>query len=113
MNLPKKKGNFKKFTIISAVYNVELYLDDYIQSLVNQRLDFETNIDVILIDDGSPDNSKDIINKWVKKYPNNIFYIRKKNGGQSSARNLGLKYVKTEWVTFIDPDDFIHKDYLE
>ena len=112
LNLPKKKGNFKKFTIISAVYNVELYLDDYIQSLVNQRLDFETNIDVILIDDGSPDNSKDIINKWVKKYPNNIFYIRKKNGGQSSARNLGLKYVKTEWVTFIDPDDFLDVNYF-
>ncbi|WP_427838548.1 bifunctional glycosyltransferase/CDP-glycerol:glycerophosphate glycerophosphotransferase [Actinobacillus pleuropneumoniae] len=112
LNSRKKKLNSKKFTIISAVYNVSEYLDDYLESLVNQRLDFETSIDVILVNDGSPDDSEIIIKKWIKKYPNNIHYIKKKNGGQSSARNLGLKFVKTEWVTFIDPDDFLDLNYF-
>ncbi|WP_416191903.1 CDP-glycerol:glycerophosphate glycerophosphotransferase [Neisseria sp. CCUG12390] len=110
--LPKVKRPSKKFTIISAVYNVAPYLDDYLKSLEKQRLDFKSNINVILVDDGSLDNSKEIIMKWVKKYPSNIFYIYKKNGGQSSARNLGLKYVTTEWVTFIDPDDFLDRNYF-
>ena len=64
------------------------------------------------MDDGSKDNSKEIINKWIKKYPSNIFYIYKENGGQASARNLGLEYIKTEWVTFIDPDDFLDVNYF-
>ena len=110
--LPRKKGAVKKFTIISAVYNVAPYLNEFIESVTQQRLDFETNIELILVDDGSPDNSREIIQDWVKKYPMNIFYIYKKNGGQSSARNLGLKYVKTEWVTFIDPDDFLDVNYF-
>lgn len=109
---PKLKATSKKYTIISAIYNVAPYLDDYFKSLEKQRLDFQSNINVILVDDGSPDNSREIIMKWVNKYPNNIFYIYKKNGGQSSARNLGLKYVSTEWVTFIDPDDFLDSNYF-
>ena len=110
--LPKKMGAKKQFTIICAVYNVEDYLDDFFTSIVNQRLDFESSINIILVDDGSPDGSRDVIKRWVKKYPNNILYIRKKNGGQASARNLGLKFVETEWVTFIDPDDFLDVNYF-
>lgn len=110
--LPKKMGAKKQFTIICAVYNVEDYLDDFFKSIVNQRLDFESSINIILVDDGSPDGSRDVIKRWVKKYPNNILYIRKKNGGQASARNLGLKFVETEWVTFIDPDDFLDVNYF-
>lgn len=109
---PKKYSKNKKFTIISAVYNVGDYLDEFIISLENQRLDFRTNINIIFVDDGSKDNSKEIINKWIKKYPSNIFYIYKENGGQASARNLGLEYIKTEWVTFIDPDDFLDVNYF-
>lgn len=109
---PKKYSNEKKFTIISAVYNVGEYLDDFLKSLENQRLDFKTNINVILVDDGSKDNSKEIIQNWIKKYPSNIFYIYKENGGQASARNLGLKHIKTEWVTFVDPDDFLDVNYF-
>lgn len=110
--LPKKIGKNKQFTIICAVFNVEDYLDDFFKSVVNQRLDFETNINIILVDDGSPDNSRIVIRKWIKKYPGNISYVRKKNGGQASARNLGLKLVKTDWVTFIDPDDFLDVNYF-
>lgn len=102
-----------KYSIISATYNVGEYLDDYFQSLTSQSLDFKTYINLILIDDGSTDNSAEIILKWKKLYPKNIHYIKKENAGQASARNLGLDYLKTSWVTFIDPDDFVDRRYFE
>lgn len=108
----KYTGKFQ-YTIVSAVYNVEKYLNDYFKSIVNQSLDFKKHIHIICVDDGSTDHSAQIIKQWQKKYPNNISYYYKENGGQASARNLGLDYVKTEWVTFIDPDDFIHVDYFK
>ncbi|EAJ0361242.1 glycosyltransferase [Campylobacter lari] len=115
--LPKKYKGFTQYTIISAVYNVEKYLDDYFNSIINQRLDFKKNIFMILVDDGSTDNSANIIKKYQKKYPKNIVYLYKENGGQASARNLGLKYIqennyKTPWVTFTDPDDFLDRNYF-
>ncbi|EAW0606867.1 glycosyltransferase [Campylobacter lari] len=115
--LPKKLKGFTQYTIISAVYNVEKYLDDYFNSIINQRLDFKKNIFMILVDDGSTDDSANIIKKYQKKYPNNIVYLYKENGGQASARNLGLKYIKennykTSWVTFTDPDDFLDRNYF-
>ncbi|EAJ0349236.1 glycosyltransferase [Campylobacter lari] len=115
--LPKKYKSFTQYTIISAVYNVEKYLDDYFNSIINQRLDFKKNIFMILVDDGSTDNSANIIKKYQKKYPKNIVYLYKENGGQASARNLGLKYIqennyKTPWVTFTDPDDFLDRNYF-
>ncbi len=113
----KKHKAFTQYTIISAVYNVEKYLDDYFKSIINQRLDFKKNIFMILVDDGSTDNSAQIIKKYQKKYPKNIVYLYKENGGQASARNLGLKYMqenhyKTPWVTFTDPDDFLDRNYF-
>ncbi|HEG2599179.1 TPA: CDP-glycerol glycerophosphotransferase family protein [Campylobacter jejuni] len=115
--LPKKHKGFTQYIIISAVYNVEKYLDDYFNSIINQRLDFKKNIFMILVDDGSTDNSANIIKKYQKKYPKNIVYLYKENGGQASARNLGLKYMqennyKTPWVTFTDPDDFLDRNYF-
>ncbi|WP_429087904.1 CDP-glycerol glycerophosphotransferase family protein [Aeromonas allosaccharophila] len=70
------------------------------------------HIQLILVDDGSTDNSADIIKKWQKKYPNNIQYIYKENGGQASARNLGIIHAQNPWVTFIDPDDTVNIDYF-
>ncbi|EPJ2866430.1 CDP-glycerol:glycerophosphate glycerophosphotransferase, partial [Campylobacter lari] len=115
--LPKKYKGFTQYTIISAVYNVEKYLDDYFNSIINQRLDFKKNIFMILVDDGSTDDSANIIKKYQKKYPKNIVYLYKENGGQASARNLGLKYMqennyKIPWVTFTDPDDFLDRNYF-
>ncbi|EPB1172513.1 CDP-glycerol:glycerophosphate glycerophosphotransferase [Campylobacter coli] len=115
--LPKKHKGFTQYTIISAVYNVEKYLDDYFKSIINQRLDFKKNIFMILVDDGSTDNSAQIIKKYQKKYPKNIVYLYKENGGQASARNLGLKYMQENnyqipWVTFTDPDDFLDRNYF-
>jgi len=112
-HISSKDSSEYKYGVISATYNVGDYLDDYFQSLIRQTLDFKTHIYIVLIDDGSTDNSSEIISKWQKKYPNNIEYIKKANGGQASARNLGLECMKTEWVTFIDPDDFVDRRYFE
>ncbi|EDO9706864.1 glycosyltransferase, partial [Campylobacter jejuni] len=114
---PKKYKAYNKYVIVSAVYNVEKYLDDFFKSVINQRLDFKNNILIILVDDGSTDNSANIIKKYQKKYQKNIIYLYKENGGQASARNLGLKYLKENdlnipWVTFTDPDDFLDRDYF-
>lgn len=103
----------QEFTVISAVYGVEKYLNDYFESLINQTIGFKSHLHLILVDDDSPDGSAKIIHSWMKKYPNNITYIHKQNGGQASARNLGMEYVKTKWVSFIDPDDFVSLDYFE
>lgn len=113
----KKYKAYNKYAIISAIYNVEKYLDNFLKSIINQRLDFKNNIYLICIDDGSTDNSAQIIKKYQKKYPKNIIYLYKENGGQASARNLGLKYLKENdlnitWLTFSDPDDFLDKNYF-
>ncbi|WP_351118946.1 CDP-glycerol glycerophosphotransferase family protein [Psychrobacter sp. SMN/5/1215-MNA-CIBAN-0208] len=110
--IPIKYNGANRFTVISAVYNVEEYLDEYLKSLVHQSLSFKKNIQIILVDDGSTDSSASVIRKWIKKYPKNITYLYKENGGQASARNLGLTHVNTDWVTFIDPDDFVSDNYF-
>ena len=111
--LSERTKEIKLFSIVTACYNVEKYLDDYFSSLICQTLNFEDNIICIMIDDGSTDNTAIKIKHWLNKYPNNIIYIYKKNGGQASARNLGLKYVNSKWVTFIDADDFVNEKYFE
>lgn len=109
---PKEVNGHYQYTIVSAVYNVGRYLEEYIASVTKQRLDFKKHIHLILVDDGSTDDSAAIIKKWQKKYPDNIHYFYKENGGQASARNLGMQHVKTEWVTFADPDDILDLDYF-
>lgn len=109
---PKEFDGNYQYTVVSAVYNVGRYLDEYFNSIIKQRLDFKKHIHLILVDDGSTDNSAEIIKHWEKKFPNNITYVHKENGGQASARNLGIQFVKTEWVTFLDPDDFVDYNYF-
>ncbi|TWV82420.1 CDP-glycerol glycerophosphotransferase family protein [Moraxella sp. VT-16-12] len=111
--IPVRYEGKNQFTVVSAAYNVEKYLDEYFRSLVSQTLDFKKHIQVILVDDGSTDNTAKIIKKWQKKYPNNIHYYYKKNGGQASARSMGIDYIMTDWCTFIDPDDFLDIDYFK
>lgn len=94
------------FSCIIAIYNVGNYLKETIDSVINQTLNFNKYVQLILVNDGSLDNSEDICLSYEKKYPDNIFYIKKKNGGVSSARNLGLKYAIGEYVNFIDGDDY-------
>lgn len=98
-------ANYKyKFSIVTAVYNVEDFVAETIDSLIAQDIGFK-NIQLILVDDGSPDNSGKICDEYAKKYPDNIIVIHKENGGVSSARNTGLDHVEGKYVNFIDSDD--------
>lgn len=109
----RTKDAYAKYTVVSACYNVSQYLDDFFRSMVRQSIGFSKNLFLIMVDDGSTDDTAQIINKWARLYPKNICYLHKENGGQASARNLGLKFVKTPWVTFTDPDDFLNDEYFE
>ena len=93
-----------KVSVIVPVYNVESYLDKCLTSLVKQTLQ---EIEIIVVNDGSKDNSEKIIEKYLKKYPEKIKYIKKANGGLSSARNEGLKYASGEYIGFVDSDDYV------
>lgn len=100
-----------EFSIVSAVYNVGRYLDRYFHSVVIQE-QFCTRIQIIVVDDGSTDNSAAILDKWRRRYPRNIIVLRQSNARQAAARNTGLRHATGKWVTFIDPDDFIEQDYV-
>lgn len=98
--------NFK-ISIIMAVYNVEDYLEESIKSVLKQNIGFKKNIQLILINDGSPDKSYLICERYAKKYPDNIVYIAQENQGVASARNKGLEVAKGEYINFCDPDDIL------
>lgn len=91
-------------SIVMAVYNVEPFLREAIDSVIKQNIGFE-NIQLILVDDGSVDGSGEICDEYGALYPNNIIVRHKENGGVSSARNEGLKYVEGQYVNFMDADD--------
>ena len=103
-------GNFI-FSIIIAVYNTEKYLNDAIESIINQSFDF-SKVQLILIDDGSTDSSGLICKEYQNKYPN-ILYIYKENGGQTTARNMGINYAKGEYINFMDSDDKFELNALQ
>lgn len=98
-------SNTKKFSIIIPIYNTGKYLQSAINSLVNQTLDFNDNVEIILVNDGSTDKSEQICRKIIQNYPDNIKYIYKENGGVASARNVGIQVAEGEWLGFLDPDD--------
>lgn len=100
----------KKVSVIVPVYNVEQYLRKCLDSLVNQTLD---NLEVIVVNDGSPDNSQNIIDEYEKKYPSLVKGYKKENGGLSSARNEGLKYATGEYISFVDSDDYLELNALQ
>ena len=91
------------FSVIMAIYNTGKYLDDSIGSIINQTIGFE-KIQLILINDGSTDNSQEICLKYKKKY-NNIIYSKIEHSGVSVARNIGLKYALGKYINFLDADD--------
>ena len=90
------------FSIIVPIYNVERYLEQCIESVLAQ--DYQ-NYELILVDDGSPDNSIDICTKYAKQY-SNIVFIHKINGGVSDARNAGIQIARGEYLMFLDSDDY-------
>ncbi len=99
----------EKITVIVPVYNVENYLNKCLDSLINQTY---KNLEIIVINDGSTDNSGKICQEYAQK-DNRIIYIEKENGGQSEARNMGLDRMTGSYVTFVDSDDWVELDYVE
>lgn len=95
-----------KVSIIIPVYNAEQYLQECVESAMNQTY---KNIEIIAVDDGSADHSLEIL----KKYADRIKIIEKENGGAASALNVGIKHATGEWIKKIDADDILHEDAVE
>lgn len=104
-----KQGQAKVSVIIPA-YNAEKYLPECLDSILNQTLD---DIQIIINNDGSTDNTQQVIDQYAKKYPDVIIAIRQENAGQSAARNAALKYVTGKYMAYIDADDYIEPDYFQ
>jgi glycosyltransferase involved in cell wall biosynthesis/CDP-glycerol glycerophosphotransferase (TagB/SpsB family) len=100
------------FSVVTAVYNVEPYLPDFIASIEGQRFDLQ-RLEVIAVDDGSTDGSLALLQEWARRSPGLVKVATKSNGGQSSARNLGLEHATGEWVTFTDPDDMLDSNFFK
>ena len=98
-----------KISIIVPMYNVEKYISKCLDSLVNQTL---KDIEIIIIDDGSTDNSANIVKEYMKKY-NNIILLSQKNSGQAVARNNGIRKATGEFLCFVDSDDWIDLEMCE
>lgn len=99
-----------KFTVVMPVYKAEEYLHEAVDSLINQTIGFEENIQLVLVNDGSPDDSASICEEYANQYPDNIVFVDKENGGPSSARNAGIPHVEGAFVNFLDSDDKWEKD---
>ena len=98
-----------KVSVIVPVYNVEKYLDECVQSILNQTF---TDFEAILVDDGSPDSCPAMCDAWAEK-DSRIKVIHKENGGLSSARNVGVDAAQAEYIAFVDSDDWVETDFLK
>lgn len=96
-------------TIIVPIYRVEQYLDRCVKSLVNQTY---TKIEILLVDDGSPDSCPMLCEEWGKR-DTRIKVLHKENGGLSDARNYGIVHAKGEYVSFVDSDDYVSTNYIK
>lgn len=99
----------EKICIVVPIYNVEKYLNRCLNSIINQSY---RNIEIILVNDGSTDSSEKICIEYQKK-DKRIKYFYKKNGGLSDARNYGIDKCTSDYICFVDSDDFISKDYVK
>lgn len=106
----KRMSRKYKVSVIVPVYKVEKYLDKCLNSLVHQTLE---SLQIIVVNDGSPDNSQIIIDKYVEKYPEKVFGYIKKNGGLGDARNYGMEYAEGEYIAFVDSDDWVDEKMFE
>lgn len=95
-------------TIVVPIYKVQDYLEKCIHSILKQTY---KNLEIILVDDGSPDNCGNICDEYAKK-DNRIKVIHKENGGLSDARNVGIEIATGKYITFVDSDDYITDDYI-
>lgn len=95
-------------SVVVPVYNVERYLEKCVNSLLDQSYSF---LEIILVDDGSTDNSGHICDRYAENH-DDVRVFHKENGGLSSARNYGTEKAKGEWITYVDSDDYVEKDYV-
>ena len=109
MNKLKGCESVAKVSIIVPVYNVEKYLDKCVESLVNQTY---KDLEIILVDDGSPDNCGPMCDEWAKKDSRIVAY-HKENGGLSDARNYGIDRCTGDYICFVDSDDYVAENYVE
>lgn len=101
--------NFPLISVIVPVYNVERYLKACVDSVISQTY---SNLEIILVDDGSPDKSPEICDEYAKK-DSRIQVIHQKNGGLAKARNIGIENSHGEYISFIDSDDYVVPNYVE
>lgn len=99
-----------KVSVIVPFFNVEKYLEKCLESLVNQTLQ---EIEIILVNDGSQDDSEKIAKQFQEKYSNKIKYYEKPNGGLGDARNFGINYAEGEYIAFLDSDDYVESTMYE
>ena len=108
--LEQDKDYEKLLSVVVPVYNTEQYLKKSIESILKAAID---DMEILIINDGSTDNSEEIIKEFELKYPTIIRYIKKANGGLGSVRNVGLKEAKGKYIASVDSDDTIHKDFFK
>lgn len=97
-------------SIVVPVYNMQKFLHKSLDSLVKQSYQ---NIEIIIIDDGSTDESRELCQKFANNYPELVRVVSKENGGLSSARNRGIDEAKGSYITFPDPDDWVEEKYIQ
>lgn len=99
-----------KISVIVPIYNVEKQLSRCLESILKQE---ENDLEIILVNDGSPDNSGEIAKEYATRYPDKILYFEKENGGLSDARNFGIKHSSGKYLAFVDSDDYITENLFK
>lgn len=99
-----------KVSVVVPVYNTGKYLEKCLDSLVNQTL---AELELVVVDDGSTDNSPEIIRRYAEQYPARVRAFRQENGGQAVARNAGIRECRGEYIGFMDSDDYVEKEMFE
>lgn len=102
-----------KISVILPCYNVEKLIDRCLTTIVNQTVGLDA-LEIICVDDCSTDDTLTVLKKWEQNYPDNFIIVEcEQNGRQGQARNIGLSYASSEWIGFIDSDDWLELDYFE
>lgn len=97
-----------KLSVIIPVYNTEKYIEKCLDSIASQTL---KDLEIIIVNDGSKDNSDNVINQWIENNKDvNVKYLKKENGGLSDARNFGVENASGKYISFVDSDDYLEKD---
>ena len=110
--LPGMEPAAPRFSVVTAAYDVARYLPEFIACLEAQTFDL-TRVEVIVVDDGSTDETPQVLAEWAARRPGLVRVLTQANAGQGAARNAGMDAASGEWVTFPDPDDVVDPNYLE